>query len=202
MRSLAALWGAIMLVSSLVACEDKVITSQQMQGGAPKSTASAQADGTTPDAGAADAEVYVPEFAETDFVENDDSRDPFRSFARLFVRQAKQRTVVQRKVHASQHALDELTLTGIVSRGQKRALVTDPGGLGWVLQTGDYVGKAELVTTGGPTGVDVALNWRVDRIRESDVVFLREDPAHAEIAPATRVMYLHPLSEEDERGQM
>ena len=71
------------------------------------------------------------------------------------------------------------------------------------LSAGDYVGKAELVTTGGPTGVDVALNWRVDRIRESDVVFLREDPAHPEIPPTTRVMYLHPVSErEEEAGEM
>jgi type IV pilus assembly protein PilP len=112
------------------------------------------------------------------------------------MRQAKERTEVQRKVAAPQHALDELNLTGIVARGEKRALVTDPGGLGWVLRTGDYVGKAELVTTGGPAGVDVALNWRVDRIRESDVVFLREDPAHPEVAPATRVMYLHPVTDE------
>jgi type IV pilus assembly protein PilP len=182
---------------ALGACGDDVVTAPPTPSTAASAKPAASAKAAA-DAGAPDAEAYVPEFAETDFVENDESRDPFRGFAPLFMRQAKQRTVVQRKVRASQHALDELNLTGIISRGEKRALVTDPNGLGWVLRTGDYVGKAELVTTGGPSGVDVALNWRVDRIRESDVVFLREDPAHPEIAPATRVMYLHPVSEENQ----
>lgn len=194
MTRLAILLSAAVLVLAVAACEEEIMTADEVGAGpapAPAPTATAAAD-----AGTGDAAAYVPEFSENDFVENDESRDPFRNFATLFLQQAKQRTVVQRKVRASQHALDELTLSGIISRGEKRALVIDPNGLGWVLRTGDYVGKAELVTTGGPTGVDVALNWRVDRIRESDVVFLREDPAHPEIPPTTRVMYLHPVGEQ------
>ena len=164
---------------------------------APKPSASASAPQAS-DAGAppADAGVFVVEFSENDFVESESSRDPYRNYAALFLTQAKARTVLQRKVRASQYALDELRLTGIISRGDARALLTDPIGLGWVLHSGDYVGKPELVSTGGPTGVDVALNWRVDRIRDTDVVFLREDPAHPEIPPSTRVMYLHPVEEE------
>ena len=159
--------------------------------------ASASASAGAPSGPDADAGAFVAEFSENDFVESDDSRDPYRSFAALFLTQAKARTVVQRKVRASQFALDELKLAGIITRGDPRALVTDPGGLGWVLHSGDYVGKSEIVSTGGPTGVDVALNWRVDRIRETDVVFLREDPAHPEIPPTTKVMYLHPADLEE-----
>jgi type IV pilus assembly protein PilP len=161
----------------------------------PGATATAAAA----DAGAPDAAspVLAIEFDEDDFVESDESRDPFRSFSALFMSQAKARTVVQRKVSANQYALDELKLTGIITRSGPRALVIDPAGLGWVLQQGDYVGKPEVVSTGGPTGVDVALNWRVDRVRDTDVVFLREDPAHPEIAPTTRVMYLYPVDATD-----
>ena len=81
---------------------------------------------------------------------------------------------------------------GIVTRGGPRALITDPTGLGWVVKVGDFVGKSEMVNSGGPTGTDVAINWRVDRIRDGDVVFIREDPSHPEIPPTTRVISLRP----------
>jgi len=71
--------------------------------------------------------------------------------------------------------------------------------LGWVAKVGDFVGKSELVHAGGPTGTDVAVNWRVDRIRDGDVVFIREDPSHPEIPPTTRVVALR--TPEEEAGQ-
>jgi type IV pilus assembly protein PilP len=135
-------------------------------------------------------------FEERDFAETDQSRDPFRSFASSFISQVKTPTTVQRKTLVERYALDELKLNGIVSRGTARALLIDPSGLGWVAKVGDLVGKAELVHAGGPTGVDVAVNWRVDRIRPSDVVFVREDPSHPEIPPTTRVIALRTPEEE------
>jgi type IV pilus assembly protein PilP len=129
-------------------------------------------------------------FEESDFAESDKSRDPFRSYENLFVKQAKTRSTLQRQVLVERYALDELHLTGIVTRGSARALLVDPTGLGWIVQTGDYVGKAEIVRSGGASGVDVAVNWRVDRIRDSDVVFVREDPSRPEIPPTTRVIAL------------
>jgi type IV pilus assembly protein PilP len=134
----------------------------------------------------------VEEFTEADFSPSDKSRDPFRSFARTFVAQAKGRITVQRVVLAERFALDELKIVGIVSRGDVKVLLTDSTGLGWIVKVGDYVGKPEVVHTGGPTGADVAINWRVDRIRENDVVFVREDPSHPEIPPTTRVVALYP----------
>jgi type IV pilus assembly protein PilP len=135
-------------------------------------------------------------FEERDFSETDQSRDPFRSFAAAFVANVKTPGTVQRKTLVERYALDELKLIGIVTRGPARALLTDPSGLGWVAKIGDLVGKAELVHAGGPTGVDVAVNWRVDRIRPSDVVFIREDPSHPEIPPTTRVIALRTPEEE------
>ena len=143
----------------------------------------------------------VREFQEADFVESDRSRDPFRPFTSVFVQQAKVRTANQRQVLIDSYALDELKLLGIVTRAPARALLSDPTGLGFVAKVGDFVGKAELVHTGGPTGVDVAINWRIDRIRESDVIFIREDAAHPEIPPTTRVMALHPLEDERRGGR-
>lgn len=139
------------------------------------------------------------EFQERDFSETDQSRDPFRSFVQVFVEQAKTHTTLQRKVLVGRYALDELHLVGIVLGAPSRALLTDPNGLGWVAKVGDFVGKSELVHAGGPTGTDVAVNWRVDRIRDGDIVFIREDPSHPEIPPTTRVVALR--TPEEEAGQ-
>jgi type IV pilus assembly protein PilP len=156
-------------------------------GGAPglAAAASASATSTLPP-------LPAQEFTEADFAETDKSRDPFRTFSKTFIAQAKGRVTVQRVVMAERFALDELKTVGIVSRGDIKAMMTDPTGLGWIIKTGDYVGKAEVVHTGGPTGSDVAINWRVDRIRENDIVFVREDPSHPEIPPSTRVIVLYP----------
>ncbi|WP_245678414.1 pilus assembly protein PilP [Chondromyces crocatus] len=154
------------------------------------------------DAGAdAQAEAELPplplrDFSEADFSEGDRSRDPFRSFESLFASQAKTQIISQRQVMVDRYALDELKLVGVVSRSPARALLTDPTGLGWVVKMGDFVGKPEIVHTGGPGGVDVAINWRVDRIREADVVFIREAPGNPEIPATTRVVALRTAEEE------
>jgi type IV pilus assembly protein PilP len=157
-----------------------------------------------PDGGVVDPLAKLPplplrDFQERDFAETDQSRDPFRSFAQVFAQQAVVRSVLQRKVLVDRYALDELKLVGIVLGAPSRALLTDPVGLGWVAKVGDFVGKSELVHAGGPTGTDVAVNWRVDRIRDGDIVFIREDPSHPEIPPTTRVVALR--TPEEEAGQ-
>ena len=109
--------------------------------------------------------------------------------------QNKTRISVQRKVLVDRYALEELKLVGLVTGNPSRALLIDPTGLGWVAKVGDFVGKPELVHSGGPTGTDVPINWRVDRIRSGDVVFIREDPSHPEIPPTTRVIALRALED-------
>ena len=162
--------------------------------GAPGAAPGAPGAAGTAAASASSTLAALPpqEFTEADFTETDKSRDPFRAFTKAFVAQAKGRVTVQRVILAERFALDELKTVGIVSRGDVMALMTDPTGLGWIIKIGDYVGKAEVIHTGGPTGSDVAINWRVDRIRENDIVFVREDPSHPEIPPTTRVIVLYP----------
>jgi len=159
---------------------------------APKATASAMAG----DDDEKRKKLPIVEFTESDFVESSESRDPFRDYSYLYARKSRTDRIVQRKVKASPFALDELRLVGIITRGRPSVMLTDPNGFGWVLYTGDFVGKPELVSAGGTDGNEVAINWRVDRIRPKDVVFIREDNAHPDIPPTTRVMPLYPAGEE------
>ncbi|XXX74047.1 pilus assembly protein PilP [Sorangium sp. So ce134] len=204
---LFALGATVLAALALAGCEDEpVVTSSQMKAKAgtqasasPARPAAAGASSASADAGAPELPpLPLREFQEADFSESDRSRDPFRSFESLFATQARGRVTIQRQVLVDRFALDELKLVGVVSRAPARALLTDPTGLGWVVKVGDFVGKAEIVHAGGPTGVDVAVNWRVDRIRDSDVVFIREDPSHPEIPPTTRVIALRPLGDGNE----
>lgn len=147
------------------------------------------------------AELPERVFTEADFAETDKNRDPFRGFATVFAQQARAKKDDQRVVVVPRYAIDELKLAGVITRAEARALFIDPNNVGWVIHTGDYVGKPEIVRTGGAAGIDIAIHWRVDRIREGDVVFVREDPAHPEIAPVTRVIPLFPTEESGKPGR-
>jgi type IV pilus assembly protein PilP len=138
------------------------------------------------------------EFGENDFVESDRNRDPYRSYLAVLAPPERQRTSQnQRAVTLPQYSIDELKLVAIVTGGDyPRAMVLDPTGKGWVLKRGDFVGRPEVVHIGGANGADYQLNWRVDRVRDGDLVFLREDPAQPGIPPATRVVSLHPDGQE------
>ena len=141
------------------------------------------------------------DFAENDFVESDRNRDPFRTYVATFAPPERQRvTQNQRAVVLPQFSIDELRLVAIVTGGDyPRAMVVDPGGKGWVLKRGDFVGRPEVVHIGGANGADYQLNWRVEKVRDGDLVFLREDPAQPGIPPATRVVTLHPEQEQREK---
>jgi type IV pilus assembly protein PilP len=171
------------------------------QAGTSAPAAAAPAATATPTASPTAGLPPLPkrEFQERDFAESDGNRDPFRGFAADLLAQAKSRVNIQRKVLVDRYALEELRLVGLVTGNPSRALLIDPTGLGWMAKVGDYVGKPELVHSGGPTGTDVPINWRVDRIRSSDVVFVREDPSHPEIPPTTRVVALRAVEESGPR---
>jgi hypothetical protein len=64
-----------------------------------------------------------------------------------------------------------------------------------VTTRGDFVGVADVVQTGGAENLPVALNWRVDRIRENEVVLAREDPSGPNRPPLIQVIPLHPAEE-------
>jgi type IV pilus assembly protein PilP len=132
----------------------------------------------------------VREFHPRDFDESELSRDPFRSFEEMFLAQAQRKITVQREVLASRFSLDQLRLVGIVTGQAGRVMMNDSGGFGWVIKVGDFVGRPEVVRTGGPTGAEVAVNWRLDRIRSNDAVFVREDPTRTDVPATTRVISL------------
>jgi type IV pilus assembly protein PilP len=179
-----------------VACSTPVSTSQATPPPPPvraAPAASAPVSGLPP-------ELRGPEYTENDFVESDRNRDPFRSFL-VQQQPANREALNQRKVELAQYSVDELKLIAIVQGSdQNRAMFLDPTGKGTVVYKGTFVCRPEVVHIGGSNGPEYQLNWRVDRIREGDVVLIREDPAQPAIPPATRVLPLHP--EADKEAQL
>jgi type IV pilus assembly protein PilP len=151
---------------------------------APAGPAPAPKDTTSP-----------PKFdvVESEFTESERSRDPFRSYLDIFKEENKGAAKSQREVVLSQFAIDELRLIGIVTRAEPaKAMLVDPGGTGYVVQRGQFVGKPDIVQAAGRTGASYEINWRVDRIRAGDIVLIREDPANPDVPSATRVIPLRP----------
>jgi type IV pilus assembly protein PilP len=187
-RAVLFLWAA-----GGMACEPEVVTS---------STHRSRSSGTTtaPDAGAQDAGQALPrlEFQEADFAESERSRDPFRCFAEAFVEETRNRVKSQREVVLEQYSIDELKLAGIVT-GIKppRAMLVDPSGKGHVVVRGDFVGRPETVQASSQASVAYEVNWRVDRIRDGDIVLVREDPTNPDVPTATRVIALRPEGDLD-----
>ena len=177
-----------------LACGEDVVQSTGKGSGsaAPKGSAappaSAAAAAVAPDAG-----VPKIEFQEAEFAETERSRDPFRSYGTLFVEEAKARVKSQREVLLDQYSVDELKLVGIVTRIQPaKAMLVDPSGKGHVVHRGQLIGRPELVQAGASSRASYEINWRVDRIRDGDIVLVREDPANPDVPSATRVIPLRP----------
>ncbi len=148
------------------------------------------------------AELKGPDYTENDFVESDHNRDPFRSSVAQTQAVSKQ-ALNQRKVELAQYSLDELKLVAIVNGGdQSSAMFVDPSGKGTVVYRGTFVCRPEVVHIGGSNGPEYQLNWRIDRIRDGDVVLIREDPAQPTIPPATRVVPLHPEADKEAQGTL
>lgn len=188
---------------ALFGCSDPpVVTRAQTaaSGSAATATGAAPAAGSaSPTADAASAVPPKVDIQENEFTENERSRDPFRSFATKFVEESKAHVHSQREVILGQYALDELKLIGIVTRAEPaKAMLVDPTGKGFVIQRGQFVGRPDVVQGAGQSGTTYEINWRVDRIRPSDVVLVREDPANPDVPSATRVIPLRP--EEAEGG--
>jgi type IV pilus assembly protein PilP len=178
-----ALWG-------LVACSPDKAMQAATQGPAATTAAPPPVVDAGAPPSAAPAMPHV-EFAENDFAESDRNRDPFRTFVSVLGPEVKKIAKVQREVILPQFSLDELKLVAIVMGGDyPRAMVVDPQGKGWVIRRGDWVGRPEVVHIGGANGADYQINWRVEKVRDGDIVFTREDPAQPGIPPASRVIAL------------
>lgn len=131
------------------------------------------------------------DFQETAFTESERSRDPFRSYAKAFVAEARGQVSSQREVLLDQYAIEELRLVALIQRiDPPRAMFIDPSGVGHVVMRGQFIGRASVVQPTGGVGAAYEVNWRVDRIREGDLVLVRDDPSNPEVPSATRVLPL------------
>jgi type IV pilus assembly protein PilP len=134
----------------------------------------------------------LPASGPIDFSEASRMRDPFTSYAEEFAVEARKRVKSQREVVLDQYALDELKLSALVTGIRPAlAMLIDPTKTGHVVQEGQFVGRSEVVQ-GGTSGAEYEINWRVDRIRDTDIVLVREDPANPDVPTATRVIPLRP----------
>jgi len=187
-------------------CSDPPVVTPSSSASSGKALATAAAPVASASASASAAASALPpkvEVQETEFSESERSRDPFRSFAKTFTQDTKARVHSQREVILSQYALDELKLIGIVTRAEPaKAMLVDPTGKGFVIQRGQFVGRADVVQAAGASGAVYEINWRVDRIRPSDVVLIREDPANPDVPSATRVIPLRPDDEANVGGEI
>jgi type IV pilus assembly protein PilP len=173
------------------ACGEDVVQSSTTGTGsaAPKGSAAPPASAAAIDGGPAPK----IEFQEVEFAENERSRDPFRTYGTLFVEEAKSRVKSQRQVLLDQYSIDELKLVGIVTRIQPaKAMLVDPSGKGHVVHRGQLIGRPELVQAGASSRASYEINWRVDRIRDGDIVLVREDPTNPDVPSATKVIPLRP----------
>lgn len=178
-------------------CEDPVVVGPAAPRPAPAAGPApvAAAPGGDADGGVdgGDGGIRYPDEA---FVEVDvQNRDPFRSFDYQLETSAET-VVVSRYVKMSDIAVEDMRLIAIVTgTARPYAMVLDAQGMGHVIEVRDYIGRPEVVQTGGTESMPIQLNWRVDRIREGEVVLAREDPTAPNQPPVFRTMQLHPEGE-------
>jgi type IV pilus assembly protein PilP len=171
-------------------CEDDVIVEKSRATAPAASGSGALRAAAATSAGAIPPRRDIPD---TEFTETERSRDPFRSFLGRFA-ETPGRRLAPTDVILSEFAVDELKLVGIVTRiNPARAMLVDPTGKGHVVHRGDFIGRADVVQLAGQASSSAyQLNWRLDRIRDTDVVLVREDPNNPDVPAATKVISLRP----------
>lgn len=133
-------------------------------------------------------------YKDEDFVESLRNRDPFRSYTIEF--RAKVSEDVQRRVIMPSTAIEEMALIAIVTgMPRPKAMLVDTAGVGHVVERGDYVGRPRLIQAAG--SVSMALNWRVDRIRDNEVVLTQQDPTDPTRSALTKIIPLRASGDKD-----
>ncbi len=184
--------GALLLTVAFLqlGCEEPVATGNSV----PTPTAKAAAVGVQAAAKPAPPRV---EFQESEFSETDRSRDPFRSFQDLILAEVRGNLRSQRNVVLDEYSIDELRLIGIVTGIRPaKAMLVDPKGKGHVVERGQFIGRPETVQGAGAGATTFEINWRIDSIRDGDIVLVREDPNNPDVPSSTRVIALRPEGEQ------
>lgn len=187
----------ILSALALMACGDgEVIRVGAATGTRPAAGGGTTASETPPEPAAEVAEAaapVAPSYRDEDFVETDRNRDPFRSYAAMFLPQADEIVRPQRDVIMPDTPLEEMRLIAIVSGiASPSAMIEDQDGAGHTVHRGDFIGREDVVNAGGAEGLPVTLNWRVDRIHADSIILTRDDPTAPNRVPLTRVIPLHP----------
>jgi len=206
-RMLHVGWPLMLLCLGVVACDDPVQVGSGLEGNAAGAAEAAPdpapAAGEAPPAAAEGAEGEgegtddggMLSYDDDDFVESERNRDPFRNYATMFRVRALE--TPQRAVVMPTTSIEQMRLMAIISGvARPRAMLVDPSSVGHVVARGDFIGRPEVVQTGGVDSAPLQLNWRVDRIRASEVVLTREDPTAPGRVPLSRVI---PLYDEEDR---
>jgi type IV pilus assembly protein PilP len=170
--------------TALAACDETPQTGRGGGRGGKKASKSAAA------AAAAAKKDTGPEtivYKDDDFVASIRNRDPFQSYTVQF--KAKAPDEMQRRVIMSNTPIEEMRLIAIVTgMAQPKAMLVDPSGVGYVVQRGDYIGRPKVIQATG--SVSMAINWRVDRIRDNEVVLTQQDPTDPTRAALTKIIPL------------
>lgn len=157
---------------------------------APKPVAKASASASS------SASATVIAYTESDFTESDSSRDPFHPFNQVIKPTGETKVVPQYQVVLEKYSIDELKLTAIVNDGTgPKAMFVDPTGKGWIVTRGMHLGRGEMVKLGAGATTSYPLYWKIDRIKPTEVVLVREDTLHPEVQPTYREIPLHPEGE-------
>ena len=179
--------GVLLVVAAflLSACGEDMPRIAKSAGGP---AASAKSGTDTAKQGEASAEVAAPlVLTDEDFVDSLTNRDPFRSYSTTF--RAKAPDEMQRRVVMPTTAIEEMKLIAIITGVPRpKAMLVDPAGVGYVVERGDFIGRPKVVQATG--SVSLALNWRVDRIRENEVVLTQQDPTDPTRVGVTKIIPL------------
>jgi type IV pilus assembly protein PilP len=183
-RSLACV--LVLTSATLAACGD---AEKPAEGGGGGGRSSKKAAAKAAKAAAADTahELATMVYKDEDFVASIRNRDPFQSYSVQF--KAKAPDEMQRRVIMSTTAIEDMRLIAIVTGvAQPKAMLVDPSDVGHVVERGDYIGRPKVVQATG--SVSMAINWRVDRIRDNEVVLTQQDPTDPTRAALTKIIAL------------
>jgi hypothetical protein len=185
------------IVLALAACDEGEPTMATR--GAPRAAGAAPAapaGAAAPAAGDAAPSAILREpvaYKDEDFIESIANRDPFKIYTTQY--RADLPEGIQRRVYMPTTAVEEMRLIAIVTGVPKpKAMLLDPLGVGHVVERGDYVGRPKVIQASG--NVAMTLNWRVDRIRDNEVVLTQEDATDPTRVAMTKII---PLRDENEK---
>lgn len=182
-KTQASQWVLLSLCMQLMAaCEEQPVQMSRGMAGPTSATAA------KPAVGPKGPEVLV--LKDDDFAESERHRDPFRAYTNSFkAGGVGHQVALQRNVIMPDTPVEEMKLIAIISGlARAKAMLTDTKSVGYVVQRGDYIGRPKVFQTTG--SVSVTLNWRVDRIRDNEVVLIRQDPSDPGRPPLSRIITL------------